>query len=151
MLGAEDGCNHPQPTGSNRPLICGREACFGTFWGVWDACIKRNVKTSHRDPPSAAARRWRPRRRGKARLPGGESMLLLTTQPETKEKEPRGHEATGTPGECTACRTERPSRPPPPPWGKWVNTPVGPPWPELRPALDVERACSAWRKSVRLP
>ena len=57
MLGAEDGCNHPQPTGSNRPLICGREACFGAFWGVWDACIKRNVKTSHRDPPSAAARR----------------------------------------------------------------------------------------------
>ena len=56
MLGAEDGCNHPQPTGSNRPLICGREACFGAFWGVWDACIKRNVKTSHRDPPSAAAR-----------------------------------------------------------------------------------------------
>ena len=57
MLGAEDGCNHPQPTGSNRPLICGREAFWGAFWGVWDACIKRNVKTSLGDPPSAAARR----------------------------------------------------------------------------------------------
>jgi hypothetical protein len=56
MLGAEDGCNHPQPTGSNRPLICGREACFGAFWGVWDACIKRNVKTTLGAPPSLAAR-----------------------------------------------------------------------------------------------
>eukprot|EP00966_Prymnesium_polylepis_P305134 7050963-Prymnesium_polylepis.1 len=56
VLGAasstEDDSNHPQPTGSNCPLICGREACFGAFWGVWDACIKRNVKTSLRDPPS---------------------------------------------------------------------------------------------------
>ena len=54
MLGAEDGCNHPQPTGSNRPLICGQEACFGAFWGVWDACIKRNVKTTLPAPPSVA-------------------------------------------------------------------------------------------------
>ena len=53
--GAEDGSNHPQPPGCDRPLICGREGRFGAFWGVWDACTKRNVKTSLRAPPSAAA------------------------------------------------------------------------------------------------
>eukprot|EP00966_Prymnesium_polylepis_P066693 1548574-Prymnesium_polylepis.1 len=59
MLGAEDGCNHPQPTGSIRPLICGREACFWAFLGRMGRvfpCIRRNVKTTLRDPPSAAAR-----------------------------------------------------------------------------------------------
>eukprot|EP00966_Prymnesium_polylepis_P270944 6259614-Prymnesium_polylepis.1 len=40
--------------------MCDREACFGACWGVhahvWDACTKRNVKTTLRDPPSLAAR-----------------------------------------------------------------------------------------------
>eukprot|EP00966_Prymnesium_polylepis_P184573 4277637-Prymnesium_polylepis.1 len=36
--------------------MCGREACFWAVWGVWDACIQRNVKMTLRDPPSAAAR-----------------------------------------------------------------------------------------------
>ena len=57
VLGAEDGFNHPQPAGSDRPLICGREGRFGAFRGVWDACTKRNVKTSYPDPPPAAANR----------------------------------------------------------------------------------------------
>eukprot|EP00966_Prymnesium_polylepis_P030821 717303-Prymnesium_polylepis.1 len=57
VLGAEDGCNHPQPTGSSHPLICGWVACFWAFWGLWDACIKRNVTTTLRDPPSLATRR----------------------------------------------------------------------------------------------
>eukprot|EP00966_Prymnesium_polylepis_P247445 5721758-Prymnesium_polylepis.1 len=29
---------------------------FWGFWGLWDACIQRNVKTTLRDPPSLAAR-----------------------------------------------------------------------------------------------
>eukprot|EP00966_Prymnesium_polylepis_P139700 3227899-Prymnesium_polylepis.1 len=53
--GAEDGFNHPQPPGCDRPLICGWEGRFGVFRGVWDACTKRNVKTSYPDPPPAAA------------------------------------------------------------------------------------------------
>ena len=55
--GADDGCKCPQPTGPNRTLICGQECCFGAFGGVWDACIKRYVKTSLSGPPRRAASR----------------------------------------------------------------------------------------------
>ena len=50
--GAEDGFNHPQPAGSDRPLICGQEGRFGAFGRVWDACTKCNVKTTLRAPPT---------------------------------------------------------------------------------------------------
>eukprot|EP00966_Prymnesium_polylepis_P209414 4851062-Prymnesium_polylepis.2 len=52
--GAEDGFNHPQPTGSYRPRKGGRVDCFWNVWGVWGMCRKRNAKSSNGDPPRAA-------------------------------------------------------------------------------------------------
>ena len=55
--GAEDFCKRPKPTGPNRTLLCGQECCFGAFGGVWNACMKRNTKSSYAWPPAAAASR----------------------------------------------------------------------------------------------
>ena len=54
MVAAEGWIFQPSTLPRPRPLICGRVARFGAFWGVWDACIKRNTKSSLPVPPSSA-------------------------------------------------------------------------------------------------
>ena len=74
--GAEDCCKRPPPTGPNRTLLCGQECCFGAFGGVWNACIKRNTKSSYAWPPAAAASRP-PQGDGRRFIRGGELVGVL--------------------------------------------------------------------------
>eukprot|EP00966_Prymnesium_polylepis_P131313 3037003-Prymnesium_polylepis.1 len=53
VLAAEDGFNHPQRTGCNRPLIRGREGRFCALGRVCDMHFQLNSKSREPVPPSA--------------------------------------------------------------------------------------------------